>query len=73
MLQLSADNGKKNNNIFIIYSDRYIEYANRLYNDLVKFGLKPWRYKEDILLGQNIDLEVKKWIKKIKVFYILAI
>ncbi len=54
--------GYATKHIFISYSERDIEYANRLYEDLKKFDLKPWRYKEDILPGQKIDLKIKKWI-----------
>ena len=65
------DLSQKEFRIFISYAREDEDKAKRLYNDLKNSGLpiKPWIDKEDILPGQDFDLEIKKAIKQ-SIFFI---
>ena len=45
--------------IFISYSSKDKEFANRLYNDLQKFGHEPWLDELKIKVGECIVTKIE--------------
>ncbi len=58
-------------NIFISYAEGDHETAKKLYNDFKRSGVTPWLDSEDILPGQNQEIEIKQAIKKSDCFLAL--
>ncbi len=57
--------------VFISYTRKDIDTARRLYNDLKKEGVSPWMDKEEIIVGQEWEFEVKRAIKECSYFLAL--
>ena len=69
---MSSPGNDKQERIFISYARQDSDATIRLYNDLLsKTDLKPWLDTEDLLPGQNWDLEIRKAIKNSRYFIAL--
>jgi hypothetical protein len=58
-----APKKSQENTLFISYAREDFDGAKRLYNDLKSAGLNAWLDKEELLPGQQWQLEIRKAIK----------
>ena len=64
-LQSSSQTSKT---VFISYSREDPEHAERLYSDLKKVGLTPWRDKDALRPGENWKIAIRTAIKNCRFF-----
>jgi TIR domain len=57
--------------VIINYSDKDIQYAEKLYDILQAVGFQPWMKSKSILVGQHIYTEMTKAIKNSRYFIAL--
>ena len=63
-INLHGDQNAMSARVFISYSRKNQSVAKKIYDDLRSQGLRPWRDEEDLLPGQNWELEIKRAMKK---------
>ena len=66
----SSSENNKQKGVFISYARQDSDAAFRLYL-MTLTDLKPWLDREDLLLGQNGNLEIRKIIKNSRYFIVL--
>jgi hypothetical protein len=57
--------------IFLSYARKDIDWAERLYNDLTRRGLKVWMDKKNLIPGQEWHPAIQKAIKESAYFLAL--
>lgn len=68
---LSSSGTGTSERVFVSYAREDSKAAFRLYEDLKRAGLRPWLDEEDLLGGQDWELEIKKAVRKSKYFIAL--
>jgi len=62
---------EKNRQVFISYASEDKNIANKIYNDLVSFGINTWMDTKKLVAGQNWKLQINNAIKKSSFFLLL--
>ncbi|MCP4688224.1 MAG: TIR domain-containing protein, partial [Desulfobacterales bacterium] len=57
--------------LFVSHAGEDVEEARKLYQGLKRAGLDPWFREENLLAGQNVDVEIRRAIGRSRFFLVL--